>query len=66
ITRQLTDNHACLIIQNAQELAHEISRLLQDEVTRQQMGMAAFDVVAANQGALDKSLQAIARVLDQR
>lgn len=66
ITRQLTDNHACLIIQNAQELAQEVSRLLQDEVIRQQMGMAAFDVVAANQGALDNSLQAIVRVLAQR
>ena len=66
ITRQLTDSNACQIIQNAQELAQEVSRLLRDEATRQRMGMAAFDVVAANQGALDKSLQAIVHVLDQR
>lgn len=35
--------------------------LLQDEEKRQQMGMRAFDVVAANQGAQAKTLAAIVR-----
>ena len=44
-------------------LAQAVCQLLQDDEARQQMGMLAFDVVAANQGAQRKTLDAILGVL---
>ena len=59
VTRQLSEKRGCHVVANADELAQELIQLLGDESRRQQMGMAAFDVVAANQGALVKTRQAI-------
>ena len=46
---------------DADALATTLITLLQDEEKRQQMGMQAFDVVAANQGAQAKTLAEISR-----
>ena len=59
VTRQLCDRKACLQVADAEELGEAICRLLADAEMRQQMGMAAFDVVEANQGAKAKTLDAI-------
>ena len=61
VTRQLCDSKACIIAEDAQALGATVLELLQDEEKRQQMGMRAFDVVAANQGAQAKTLAAIVR-----
>lgn len=61
VTRQLCDSKACVIVNDEQELADTVLELLQDEEKRQQMGMQAFDVVAANQGALLKTRLTISK-----
>ncbi len=61
VTRQLCDSKACEVVADADALAASLITLLQDEDKRQQMGMRAFDVVAANQGAQAKTLTAIIR-----
>jgi 3-deoxy-D-manno-octulosonic-acid transferase len=63
ITKQLTQKKACRIIQDVSELTQNIMQLLTSPELRHEMGMAAFDVVAANQGALKKSLTAISGIL---
>lgn len=63
VTRQLCERKACRQLEDADAVAAAVIALLQDEATRQQMGMSAFDVVAANQGALRKTLDAILRRL---
>lgn len=55
--------HACLIVENEVELATQVIRLFNDSSLQQQMGMAGFDVVTANQGALNKSLDAVHELL---
>ena len=64
MTRQLCDSKACIIVADAQALGATVLELLQDGEKRQPMGMRAFDVVAANQGALAKTLAAIVRCCD--
>jgi len=61
VTRQLCDSKACAIVADEQELADTVLGLLQNESRRQQMGMQAFDVVAANQGALLKTRLTISK-----
>lgn len=61
VTRQLCDSKACAVVEDAEALATWLLTLLPDEEKRQQMGMRAFDVVAANQGALAKTLAEISR-----
>ncbi len=63
ITRQLVDKKACQVIHDETELATQVLQLLGSPDQRHTMGMAAFDVVAANQGALEKSVTAIDTVL---
>lgn len=63
ITQQLVTRHACLIVENEVELATQVIRLFNDSSLQQQMGMAGFDVVTANQGALNKSLDAVHELL---
>lgn len=66
ITRQLIAKQACQVIHNDDELAVTVQELLLSKEKQHQMGMAAFDVVAANQGALEKSLNALESILSQR
>ncbi|MEZ7862089.1 MAG: lipid IV(A) 3-deoxy-D-manno-octulosonic acid transferase [Aeromonadaceae bacterium] len=61
VTRQLCDSKACEVVADADALSTSLITLLQDEEKRQQMGMQAFDVVAANQGAQAKTLAEISR-----
>ena len=63
ITRQLVEKKACYIIQNDDELARNVITLLRSEEQRLEMGMVGFDVVAANQGAIAKSLAAISKIV---
>lgn len=63
ITKQLVDKKACQIVGDEVELATQVLHWFAAPEQRQTSGMAAFDVVAANQGALAKSLTAIDSVL---
>lgn len=63
ITNQLVDKKACFIVENQEELAQQIMKLFSDHDLQHDMGMAGFDVVTANQGALEKSLKAVKSLL---
>ncbi len=63
ITNQLVDKKACFIVENQEALADRIIELLKNPELQHDMGMAGFDVVTANQGALDKSLKAVESLL---
>lgn len=64
VTRQLDEKRGCRIVQNSHELALSLTELLQDDALCQQMGMRAFDVVHANQGAKDKTLAAVSELFN--
>ncbi len=57
ITRQLMEKGGARVVRNAEELATTVLELLQDDAQRQGMGKAARQVVSANRGALQKTLQ---------
>lgn len=57
ITRQLVAQGGAQIVEDAQELAIAVCECLQDVAKRERMGKAASEVVAANRGALQKTLQ---------
>ena len=63
ITRQLVDCGGAQIVEEASALPAVVLALWQDEAARQAMGTAAFDVVAANQGALARTLGHLAPLL---
>lgn len=63
ITRQLLDSGAAQLVADAQELGRAVSSLLQDGNTRQRRGEAGKRVVEANQGALQRTLQALVPLL---
>ena len=52
-----------LICQDSNELASHCTRLLQDDIIRQKMSVAARQVTEANRGALDRLLRVIGRVI---
>lgn len=54
---------AAIQVRNAQELAREILRLLEDEKQRRALGEAARGVVARESGATDRILERIAQLL---
>ena len=64
ITNQLVDKRACFIVENYEALASRVIELLKNSELQHDMGMAGFDVVTANQGALAKSLKAIESLLE--
>ena len=59
------DKKGGLIVADAEALGRTVSELLGDEARRQNMSMAAFDVVAANQGALERTLTALQPLLKE-
>ena len=59
ITRQLVTKHACMIVENENDLADKLLEIFNNQELQHTMGMAGFDVVTANQGALEKSLHVI-------
>ena len=63
ITRQLVEKKACRLVHNENELATTVLELLSTKEECHKMGMQGFDVVAANQGALAKSLSEIEKVM---
>jgi 3-deoxy-D-manno-octulosonic-acid transferase len=52
-----------LVCQNSDELANHCTRLLEDDITRQIMSVAAGQVAEANRGALDRLLALIEPII---
>ncbi len=59
ITRHLVDHRGAKIVSDADGLTETLLNLFNDPQQRDAMGAAALDVVAANQGALAKTLNEI-------
>ncbi|WP_447973295.1 tetraacyldisaccharide 4'-kinase [Nitrospira sp. Kam-Ns4a] len=64
VARLLLDAGGGLCVRDGADLAARVTGLLHDRGTLQQMGLAAQRVVTENRGALDRSLDLIAKVLD--
>lgn len=63
ITQQLVQRGGAVVVQDAEALAVQVLDLLQNPAACQRMGGAAQQVVAANRGALQRTLQALEKVL---
>lgn len=63
VTHQLVASGAAQVVQDVPALAVAVSGLLSNPAQCRQMGAAASRVVAANRGALQKTLQALAAIL---
>lgn len=61
--RQLQQYHAVSIVQNSAELAMDTQRLLTDAALRTEQGLRAQTFFKQQQGATDRTLQAIATLL---
>ncbi len=56
-------SNALIKVQDADDLAQQLQKLMQDETLRQTYGTRALNVVAANRGALTKQLQLVEKFL---
>ncbi|MDX1266144.1 MAG: glycosyltransferase, partial [Oceanisphaera sp.] len=64
ITRQLVDAGGALVVTDSDELSRQLHTLLSSPEHSARMGDRALNVVTANQGALVRTLTAIATQLD--
>lgn len=65
ITRQLIDCQAALRVQNAEELESTIVRLFGEADLRDRMGQAGYALVKSGQGALQRTLDIVDRLIIQ-
>ncbi|QUJ67287.1 lipid IV(A) 3-deoxy-D-manno-octulosonic acid transferase [Photobacterium sp. GJ3] len=63
ITTQLLQAGGANIVENSEQLAEAVTRLLSDPQAQSDMGQAAFKVVKNNQGAIQRTLDALAATL---
>ncbi|WP_040890825.1 lipid IV(A) 3-deoxy-D-manno-octulosonic acid transferase [Vibrio ezurae] len=66
ITHQLIKEQALVICHSADEINHQLVRLLSDSTLSEQMGENALKVVAQNQGAVAKTLEALSSVITKQ
>lgn len=66
ISKLLADAHALIIVDDASHLAAQILQLLANKSQRDAMGERAYQVSAANTGALERHLEWISNELKQR
>lgn len=63
ISRQFIEADACVQVQDADGLRRAVEELLDDAPRREQIGAAARQVIAANAGATDRTVELIAEAL---
>ncbi|GAD87964.1 hypothetical protein VHA01S_003_00400 [Vibrio halioticoli NBRC 102217] len=66
ITHQLIQEQALIICQSENEITDNLVQLFKDSATRIQMGKNAYQVVAQNQGAVAKTLDALSSVVTKQ
>jgi len=64
VSQLLLQANGMLMVKNAEEIAHEIMKLFADESLRSRLGENAYNVVAANRGALDRQVTLVKQVLN--
>ncbi len=65
ISQMLVKTKGMMIVQNGEELAAEVERFFADEQYRHLTGENAYQVVAANRGALKRQMELVKAVLRQ-
>ncbi len=65
ISRQFIEAGACRQVSNGEELERAVNELLADPAQREQMATAARQVIAANTGAIGRTVDLIAEALQQ-
>ena len=65
IAMALLEAGGALQVQNSDALGEQVSALLLQPERRQALGDAAYQVLRANQGAIERNVQLIAQVLSQ-
>ncbi|MFC0173244.1 lipid IV(A) 3-deoxy-D-manno-octulosonic acid transferase [Vibrio comitans] len=63
ITNQLMQEQALVVCQSADEISDNLIRLFKDSSARLQMGSNAYQVVKRNQGAVTKTIDALATTI---
>jgi 3-deoxy-D-manno-octulosonic-acid transferase len=66
ISELLASAQALTIVQDSASLVEQLTLLLQNPGLQQQMGERAFQVVAANRGALAKQIALVSELIDSR
>ncbi|WP_261823411.1 lipid IV(A) 3-deoxy-D-manno-octulosonic acid transferase [Vibrio neonatus] len=66
ITHQLIQEQALIICQSENEITDNLVQLFKDSTSRIQMGKNAYQVVAQNQGAVAKTLDALSSVITKQ
>jgi 3-deoxy-D-manno-octulosonic-acid transferase len=64
ITEQLTSLGACTICADSNEINHSLNLLFNDKQKRLAQGKIAFDFIQKNQGALQRTAQAMQKIID--
>ena len=64
ISRQLLQAGAALEVANGPELEEQLTRLFRDPILRDDMGRAAHQLFKSGQGAVDRTLQMIEKILN--
>jgi 3-deoxy-D-manno-octulosonic-acid transferase len=65
IATALLEAGGAVQVQNPEDLGAHVSMLLQQHARRQALGEAAYQVLRANQGAIARTLQLVASLLDE-
>jgi len=63
VTTALLSREAAVVVRNADELTDVMRELLRDELTRRRLGVSARQFVLSQQGAADRTIALLARVL---
>lgn len=63
ISKMLIDAKGMMVVNNANELAIQIQRMFNDSALRQTMGENAYQVIAANRGALAKQIELVKKYI---
>ncbi|GAB3529086.1 lipid IV(A) 3-deoxy-D-manno-octulosonic acid transferase [Photobacterium alginatilyticum] len=63
ITQQLLKNNGCVVCQDSKEIAAQLIAWFKDEVSREETGQQALQVVELNQGAIEKTISNLKAVL---
>ncbi|MCG7584495.1 lipid IV(A) 3-deoxy-D-manno-octulosonic acid transferase [Photobacterium sp. OFAV2-7] len=63
ITQQLLDNNGAVVCQDSKEIAAQLIVWFKDEVSREETGQQALQVVIQNQGAIEKTVNNLKPVL---
>lgn len=66
VTTALLSRDAAVVVQNADEMTAQVRRLLSDQIARERLGAAAREFVLSQQGAADRTITLLSRLVRRR